>query len=139
MKVRIGQLEISDVSIEELDELVNRYGGDGGSSPPAKAGGKSPVNPKIANSGGGGHQDAVLLKNFVDGADLGVEAKTVGEILGRRGKATRGAIREWAKRIGLSQEGVDPFEPCRLGTKRAFRIKPSLLEVAKSISGGMKP
>lgn len=136
MKVRIGAIEISDVTLDELDELVKRYGNSAiqpsdakGSEPPSKPSG----HPKSGSDHHGATADQVVLQKVVEAGSAGLPTNTLGEMLGRRGKATRGAARLWAQRMGIVNEGgVDPFEECRVGTQRGLRLRSSLLDIAKS-------
>ena len=99
------------------------------------------VNKATRQNGGGSLSgttpvDTVVLRTLVEAGTTGVAITNVGEMLSRRGKATRGALREWSKRVGLTQgedNSMDSFEECRVGTVRGLRIKPSLLEVAKEL------
>lgn len=76
--------------------------------------------------------DSVVLKRLVEAGNHGVTTNDLGELLGRKGKATRGALKQWAVRIGLATDtDADSFEDCRVGTSRGVRIRPNLLEVAK--------
>jgi len=136
MKVKIGNLEITVETLDELDELVKRYGGTTAepTGDPIQAYAKSLSN---------GHQpgvgseaaDTVLLRKFVEAGGVGVTTIDIGTILGRRGKAARPALREWAKRIGLTtDDNLEPFEEARVGTQRGLRIKSSLQPVAEHIS-----
>jgi hypothetical protein len=131
MKVKIGNIEITVETPDELDELVKRYGGTTAIEPDDAKHQKHHKGGQSANT----PADMVVLKKFVDGASQGVTTTELGEILGRRGKATRHAVRDWAKRIGLTSDdnSFDPFEESRVGTQRGLRIKPSLLEVAKTL------
>lgn len=129
MRVRIGALEL-DVSLEELDELVQRYGnivatsGEGGAAHPG-------VKPKVGEHHG--TTDSVILKKLVDAGTQGVPTSVLGDMLGRRGKATRGAARKLAQRMGVvSDPAIDPFEESRVGTQRGLRIKASFMDIAKA-------
>jgi hypothetical protein len=132
MKVKIGGLELSDITLDELDELVRRYGnasggGEHGDATPPKAsnGAAVPVS--------GAAADTVVLQKLVEAGTDGVKATSLGTILGKKGKATRGAVREWAKRVGVSSDD-DPIEDCRTdGTARGIRLKAALIDVAKAI------
>lgn len=140
MKVRIGAIEISDVSLDELDELVKRYGTSTIQSADNEGNGsgdsKHRTHPKAGNSTHGNTTDTVVLRQFVEAGNQGVPTEHLGEMLGRRGKATRGAAREWAHRIGIvSDASIDPFEDTRVGTKRGLRIKPSLMAIAAAHLG----
>lgn len=134
MKIRLGQLVFVDPTPDELDELVRRYGGaaeaegEGTSQKPPKLGPKPMAD---------GPRDSVILRVLVDAGLNGVPTKQVGELLGRRGKAMRGAAKIWAVRVGLTHEaGSDPFEDCRVGTARGIRIKPNLHDLAKELLRG---
>lgn len=132
MKVRIGNLEITVETLDELDELVKRYG----NAPIA-----SPDESAVRNLGdsrvgvvGASASDTVLLQRLVEAGDAGVTTIDVGNILGRRGKAARPALREWALRIRLTNdENIEPFEDARVGTQRGVRIIKSLQPVAEHI------
>jgi len=132
MKVRLGQLEFVDPTPEELDELVQRYGV--GQSDDA-------LHQKATKQGkkalADGPRDSVVLRAFVDAGLVGVSAKRVGSLLGKGGKAMRGAARAWATRVGLTHDkGNDPFEDCRVGTARGIRIKTDLQDLAKELLKG---
>jgi hypothetical protein len=135
MKVRLGQLIFIDPTPEELDELVRRYGcevangeGDEDAAKPSKIGQKVAIE---------GPRDSVVLRAFVEARSVGVPAKRIGSLLGRGGKATRGAARQWAARIGLTHDSnADPFEDCRVGTARGIRIKADLQDLAKELLKG---
>jgi hypothetical protein len=137
MKVKIGNLEITVETLDELDELVKRYGNASIENNPQTesaekagahhAGGKS-------HAGGAAPADRVVLKKLVEAGLVGVPTNVLGEILGKRGKGARGALRKWSKRIGLSSDdNLDTFEDCRSGTQRGIRLKSSFLDVAKSL------
>jgi hypothetical protein len=136
MKVKIGSLEITVETLDELDQLVQRYGnasietvaqtGDGHKPSPAGAGSKVHVGSKPA--------DGVVLQKLIDAGTNGVPTNVLGEILGKRGKGARGALRIWSKRVGLSSDdNLDVFEDCRSGTQRGIRLKSSFHDVAKSL------
>jgi len=135
MKVKIGNLEITLETLDELDELVKRYGGVSIDAEPETSAqkpsdgaprGKAPVGTTPA--------DWVVLNKLVAAGVNGVPTNVVGEILGKRGKGARGALRKWSKRIALSpDDNLDTFEDCRSGTKRGIRLKQSFLDVAKSL------
>jgi len=135
MKVRIGNLEVTDVTPDELDELVKRYGGDVTKTPAREP--NQAYAKEIQEAGAAiGAADTVLLKKFVEAGSTGLTTTEVGEILGRRGKAARPAVQEWAIRIGLTQDdALEVCEEARVGTQRGLRIKASLLDVARHIMG----
>jgi len=137
MKVRIGNLEVTDITPEELDELVKKYGGGLPDAAPAKQSGHTAHAPASVNKSPSGStaQDATVLKSLIHAGAGGVLTATLGELLGKRGRGTRGALRRWSKRIGLnSDENLDTFEECRVGSQRGIRLKTSFLEVAKTLA-----
>ena len=137
MKIKIGQLEITDVSMDELQALVARFGGSveqGGNGGPAGADGSGKPN------GGNGTiperpSDRVVLERLVKAGTAGAPTQEVGEVLGFRGKSIKRGLLSWARRIGLVQDdGIDPFEDCRAdGTRRGVRLKASLVPVAQKL------
>lgn len=140
MKIKIGPIEVSDLSLDEFYALLDRYA-DGAelSGTPAKTSADNTHNTDAGGGSGNGHSanhaDRVVLEKLVRSGSAGVPTQDLGEILGRRGKAIRGALQGWAGRVGLVQDdGIDPFEECRAdGTRRGVRLKPSLLPVAEKI------
>lgn len=137
MKVRIGALELCDVSFDELDELIKRYGN--AAIQPAEGGGDEGEKRHGSGHGhagknnGHGTTDMVILRKLVDAGSQGLPTADLGEMLGRRGKATRGAVNQWAHRMGIvSDPSIDAFEECRVGTQRGLRIKSSLMDIAKA-------
>jgi hypothetical protein len=135
MNVRIGKLEVTGVTPEELDVLVKRYGGAAPETPPKKL--EEKYFDTMQEAGAAiGAADTVLLKKFVDAGSTGLTTIEVGDILGKRGKAARPAVRHWALRIGLTQDDtLEVCEDARVGTQRGLRIKASLLDVARHIMG----
>jgi len=131
MKVRIGNLEITDITPEELDELVKRYGG---AVPTTQDVAPTPPTYNSHEPIGQGAADTVLLRKLVEAGSEGVTTIDIGDILRRRGKAARPALRDWAKRIGLApDETIDVFEDARVGTQRGLRLKSSILDVARHL------
>jgi hypothetical protein len=129
MKVKIGNLEITVESLEELDSLVQRYGANA-----AAEGGAQKSNQAERKLPNAGAADSVLLNKFVEAGGNGVTTIDVGTILGRQGKAARPALKEWAKRVGLTNDdNLEVFEEARVGTQRGVRLKSSLLDVAKHL------
>ena len=96
MKVKIGAIEISDVTAAELDALIKRYG---------KVPGGVPSSSAVAENGDVGgaalSKDGIVLKRLIEAGNSGVKINDLGEILGKRGKAARGVIQKWSIRIGL--------------------------------------
>jgi hypothetical protein len=142
MKVKIGLIEIVDPTMDELQELVQRFGG--AFEVAAVGSGTHLEDRRHAGTNGQSHgsaspADRVVLERLVNAGTTGVPTQEVGEVLGRRGKAIRPGLINWAQRIGLVQEGgADPFEECRAeGTRRGVRLKPSLVPVAQKLLTNM--
>lgn len=134
MRVRLGQLEFVDLSPEELDELIRRYGGalDADSD---NFVGKQPKSSQHGASDA--RRDSVVLRALVEAGANGVPTTSIGSLLGRKGKAMRGAARQWSARVGLTHDATDdPFEDCRVGTARGIRIKADLQVLAKELLKG---
>ena len=129
MKIKIGSIEISDVSPEELDSLVNRYGG----CVPKSEQQDLPQKQAVSESRGHAAPDAVILRKLVD-APEGMPINDVGALLGRRGKAARSAIKQWAMRVRLVQDSnVEAIEYPRVGSKKNARLKAEFRDLAKEI------
>jgi hypothetical protein len=135
MKIKIGNIEIDQISMDELDEIVKRYGNfdsasvNGGAEPRLRQNDRQ-VLPNAQVS------DRVLLQKLVEGEGA-ITANEIATILGKRGRATRSAAKQWAQRVGLTTDcNIEPFDDCRVGTQRGVRLKPSLLDVAKAIHNG---
>lgn len=132
MNVRIGNFEFVNVTMDEAEELWKRFGGSLQTAP-AEEGSGSGVNGPRPGGSGGGSTDMVILRKLVDAGPQGVAASVLGDMLGKRGKAMRGAAKKWAERIGVvTDPGIDPFEECRVGTQRGLRIRGSLLDIARA-------
>lgn len=132
MKVKIGNLEITVESLDELDDLVKRYGGSAIDTSTQKDGKQVHSTAGHKTHSGTGAADGVVLSKLIEAGAGGVPTNVLGELLGKRGKGARGALRKWSKRVGLSSdENLDTFEDCRSGTQRGIRLKSSFLDVAK--------
>lgn len=138
MKVRIGGIEIIDPTWEELDALVTKYGGlvnGAGHSGEEKAENGGSAMPH--QRGSIAAKDRVALDKLVAAGAAGVPTQEIGEVLGKLGKAVRPELVRWAGRVGLTHDDTfDPFEECRSGSRRAVRLKGSVLSVAKEIQQG---
>jgi hypothetical protein len=129
MKIKIGLVEIVDPTMDELHELIERYGGDVEVST-ATTGGSAQKDRRVSGANGNGTAspaDRVVLERLVHAGTAGVPTQEVGEVLSRRGKAIRRGLISWAQRIGLVQEG----------TRRGVRLKPSLIPVAEKLLASM--
>jgi hypothetical protein len=137
MNVRIGPLEITNISADELDMLIKRYGKVPATASTEQHSNKIHAATNLSNgSGNGDVNDVVALKKLVEAGDSGMKTNDIGQILGKRGKSARPAIKAWARRIGLTKDGdtSEATEDCRVGTSRGVRIMPNLLDVAKMLA-----
>jgi hypothetical protein len=129
MKLRIGSIEISDVSPDELDSLIKRYGSGTTQTDQTEPNTKQPPQ----EPGGHAAPDAVILRKLVDASE-GVPVNDIGALLGRRGKAARRAIQEWAQRVRLVQDtNLEVCDYPRVGTRRNARLKPEFRDLAREI------
>jgi hypothetical protein len=133
MKIRIGALEIIDPSWEELEQLIQRFGGDFQSSDIDE--GENSELPRRRNGGASAAaSDRVVLERLISAGNAGIPTQELGEILGRRGKSIRPGLQAWAVRIGLlTDKNIDPFEETRVGSRRGARLKPSFQPVAREL------
>ena len=132
MKVRIGKLEIILENMDELDELIEKYG-----SVIADSGGETPNTSIRRSTGGGGiddRRDRVVLETLINAGSSGILATELGKMLGKRGRGTRGAAKRWAVKVGLVTDGgVEPFEEIRIGSQRGIRLDSTHLAMAKGL------
>ncbi len=137
MKVRIGGLEILDPTWEELDALIDRYGGAVVGTPDENGGQGNQEAQRGSprkNGGGSSPTDRVVLERLIAAGTAGLPTQDLGEMLGRRGKSIRPGLIEWAQRIGLTKDaGFDPFQEVRVGSRRGARLRDSLQHVAKEL------
>jgi hypothetical protein len=127
--VVVRGLQITVDSWEELDEALQRYGGEPMILTAAPATGGEP-----ARDGGAkrtqrgqsalGPQDRALLSQFIEGAHRGVLTSQIGPVLGAQGKGIRPALERWSRQIGLVSVGTtgSAFVPVRRNDGRAYRL-----------------
>jgi hypothetical protein len=138
------RLEFEDLSWDDLDELVVRYGGtvnlgSGSDSPESDEGERDfpPGGAGVRRNNGNGQAyaaDRVVLERLVSQGESGVPTQEIGEMLGRLGKSIRPALNDWSQRVRLIvDDTVDPFEECRCGNRRGVRLKSSMLHVAREL------
>lgn len=130
MKIRIGKLEITLENMEELDALIERYGGE------MVVGDSDQSNPQMPrhSSSGLDNRDRVVLQTLVNAGQGGVLAAELGKMLGKRGRGLRGAAQRWALRARIiTDANVSPFEETRIGTQRALRFDGAHLAIAKGL------
>ena len=128
--VRVRGVEIICESLEDVDRLIERYGGAPG----------SPSSPDLAStmarggpSGVAAH-DLAVLHALINAGTQGVTSESIGHMLGTKGKGIPPALRRWAMRIGIAQnEDGDALEAARPQGARGWRLKDGSLAVARTI------
>lgn len=120
---------------EELDQLIQRYGGELVIAAPAP-GGDQKGRRKSASTGTLTATDRALLERFIEEGVRGVLTADIGQALGKRGKAIRPALDGWSRRIGLvTEEGATAFEATKRYEGRGFRMVPHYLRAAGQMLG----
>jgi hypothetical protein len=129
-KVHVRGIEIEINSWDELDELVNRYGG----AEVTRSAGPSPQR----RSSSLAHVDSTLLRQFVQRGARGVLNSDLGPHLNAVGKGIRPALDRWASRIGLvPEDGSSAFEPVNMGMLgRGYRMTDLYIQAAQDMLGG---
>lgn len=124
--VRIRGVEVVCETLDQLDEIVERYGGEG-----------APAAPKRANGGAAGPAgDAALLRELVNVGSTGLGSQTIGEMIGARGKGVPVALKRWALRVGLTQDESNfPLEPARPQGGRGWRLNDGAITIARHLLG----
>lgn len=140
MKIRIGAIEIVDATWEELEQIVERYGGGDHESPhEADDDDADRPPPRRKNGNTTTPGDRVVLELLVSAGSSAVPTQELGDILGRRGKSIRPGLINWAMRVGLiNDKNIDPFEEARAGSRRGARLKSSFLPVANELLSRMQ-
>ena len=143
MRVNVGGLDVTVDTIEELEQLVHHFGQNGvpkQPSPKATPSAPNPAAPSAGNGNGGSVvQDRVILHHLIDAGEVGVHTNHLGDMLGRKGKAMKPALLQWAVKVKLAtDETNDPFEKSRPGGGRGWKIKPTLMAMAKELLASMK-
>jgi hypothetical protein len=139
MKVTIQGLDVSVDSMDELEELIQRFGG---SATPGDASKKKHVSSPTNGSNGETNSvthDRVILQHMVDAGDVGVHTNTLGDMLGRKGKAVGAALVQWAIKIRLVADASNnPFEKARPSGGRGWKLKATMMSIAKQLLEDMK-
>ncbi|HLY38565.1 MAG TPA: hypothetical protein VKU61_11050 [Candidatus Binatia bacterium] len=127
MIVRVRGIEIVCESLEELDQLMERYGeaaATNGAASMSVGGSLSTHAGKKAVA-----LDNGLLQAFAQ-SPTGVQSKIVEGMLGIRGKAIRAALRAWATRVHLSPDTIEKANP---GGRRGWKLTSSGIAAAKAL------
>jgi hypothetical protein len=130
MIVRVRGVEVVCETMEELDQIIERYG-DAGASPIGTLLG--PSQPAASSLNGAARKAAALdnglLQAFVN-SPAGVQSKIVEGLLGIRGKAIPFALRAWAKRVHIAPETIARANP---GGKRGWKLNESGIAAARAL------
>ena len=131
MKIRIGSLVLEDVTPDELDHLVTRYGG----TVQEAATSESRRTPAAHTGNGSTAADRVVLTRLIQAGNDGVPTAEIGDILGRRGRAIPNALRDWSIRVGLvSDQNIEALESARPEGRRGVRLRSGFVAVARELS-----
>lgn len=133
-------LQITVDNWEEVDEAVQRYGGEPliltpavSKAEPAKDGREAPQRHTHSSLG---PQDRALLQQLVEGGTRGVLTAHIGPVLGAQGKGIRQALERWSRQIGLVSAGIgSAFVPVRRNDGRAYRLTEVHLRGAREMLG----
>lgn len=134
-------LQISVDDWEELDEAIQRYGGEPLILTTVAARNDSPKEGRESSSPRPTHsslgpQDRALLQQLVEGRGRGVLTAHIGPVLNARGKGLRPALERWSRQIGLvSVDGGSAFTPVRRNDGRAYRLTEVHLRAAREMLG----
>lgn len=128
--ISIKGIAIQVESWEELDEIIQRYGGDIAIS----ADNSNVKAPKPPSGGSLAMNDRVLLQQFVDTESKGILNKDLGKFLGSKGKSIGPALRKWGLRIGLAHdEKAEAFERFNRPDGRGYRLSAPFTKVAQNL------
>jgi hypothetical protein len=119
-------------SWEELDELIQRYGGDVGLSGVDLGAGGATRTRHLSH-----HlltADRAILQKFVERESKGLLNKDLGAFLVAEGKAIRPALRKWAIKIKLADsEDAKIFESFSRPDGRGYKLSSAYADIAKAI------
>ena len=80
-----------------------------------------------------------MLEHLLEFGDIGVHTNNLGDLLGRRGKAVKPALLQWATRINLTtDDGIDPFEKARPNGGRGWKLRGTMVPLARRLLEEMK-
>jgi hypothetical protein len=126
-RVKIRGVEVIVDSVEALDEILDRYGGNQHTEAGSKA--NSADQPS-------GSMDKALLRRFIENANHGIASKQLQISLGVRGKALTGALQGWAEKVGLWHNNFDGiFKKNIYQGSRGYRLTPEAISAGKDILG----
>lgn len=124
MIVRVRGVEIVCESLEELDQIIQRYGVEG-----AVRDGTGSIAVPSGGTAGAGGIDVKLLRQFVQNP-AGIPSPTVAGMLKATGKGIPGALTAFAARMHLAP---DSFEKCNPGGRRGWKLTEPALAAAQAV------
>jgi len=131
--VRVRGVEIECATLDDVDELIERYGQIGqadsvrNSQRAENSGARANPNAVV---GGPGTTDKALLKQLVQSSEHGVSSGMIGGMLSAERKGIPTALSKWADRVGLPQDACIPSRP---GGKRGWKLNEGALAAAREI------
>jgi hypothetical protein len=119
-------------SWEELDELIQRYGGDVGLA------GIDLGSEGASRTRRMSHHlptaDRAILQKFVERENKGLLNKDLGAFLGAERKSIRPALRKWAAKIKLADsEDARVFESFNRPDGRGYKLSSAFVHIAKAL------
>lgn len=131
--IPVNGVHIPVDSWEELDELIQRYGGNVG-----VAGIEGAAENTHRSHRRGGHHlpttDRAILKNFFERENKGLLNKDLGAFFGVEGKAIKPALRKWGVKIKLADsEEARVFESFNRPDGRGYKLSPAFMHIAKAL------
>jgi hypothetical protein len=119
-------------SWEELDELIQRYGGDV-SLAGIDNSGEGTIRTRRTNSNLP-TDDRAILQKFVERESKGLLNKELGAFLMAERKSIRPALRKWGVKVGLApSEQAKVFDPFNRPDGRGYRLSDAFIHIAKAI------
>lgn len=144
LRVRIGALLIECDDLDDLQKLIERFGGEeearlvghsvaSFSAPPSTS--RATPRDSTTKPAGASDNDWRLLRALTEAGASGVPAGMVCSLLGGvRGRAVTLAIREFSVRVGLDGGACVPIRSGTIG--RRWRLTSGALGAARLITGG---
>jgi hypothetical protein len=129
-----GGVQVPIDDFEELDALVERYGGDAlivtaASSSETKTKGRGKSADLSASN-------RALLEQFVAAGSKGLPTSQIGPAVGKKGKGIKPALERYARSIGLvEQDGANAFVAVKGKEGRGFKLGVVHFQAARTMLG----
>ena len=135
-RIRIRGVEVIVDSIESLDRLIDRYGGQTGGEAGDQSLSTRADNSQVSDPTGGHALDRALLKRFIEVEHMGIPSRELAVKLHANRKAVQIGLTKWANRIGLWHGNFQAiFEKNLPDGARGYRLTPEAISAGKDILG----